>query len=63
MFKGIIPCGISDKDVTSLSSELGREINLDEVKTSLLNNFKKVFDYDKIITVNRAELTGELILN
>jgi lipoate-protein ligase B len=63
MFKGIIPCGISDKDVTSLSRELSREINLDEVKISLLNNFKKVFDYDKIITVNRAELSGELILN
>jgi lipoyl(octanoyl) transferase len=44
-FGGIIPCGIKDKDVTSLKRELGREINLDEVKEKLVKNFKIVFDY------------------
>jgi lipoyl(octanoyl) transferase len=44
-FGGIIPCGIKDKDVTSLKHELGREVNLDEVKEKLLKNFKLVFNY------------------
>jgi lipoyl(octanoyl) transferase len=27
----IVPCGITDKGVTSLSTELGRDVSLDEV--------------------------------
>ena len=30
-FDRIIPCGISDAQVTSLSAELGREINVNDV--------------------------------
>jgi lipoyl(octanoyl) transferase len=30
-FNQIIPCGISDADVTSLAQELGRSISIDEV--------------------------------
>jgi lipoyl(octanoyl) transferase len=30
-YSKIVPCGISDADVTSMSQELGREISLDEV--------------------------------
>ncbi len=30
-FDRIVPCGISDADVTSLSAELGREVTIDEV--------------------------------
>ena len=47
-FGGIIPCGIKDKDVTSLQRELGREIDLDEVKLKLMSNFKNVFGYSEI---------------
>jgi lipoyl(octanoyl) transferase len=36
MFKGIIPCGINDKEVTSLNRELAKEISIREVKASLL---------------------------
>lgn len=46
-FGGIIPCGIRDKEVTSLQKELGREINLSEVKEKLVGNFKNVFGYDQ----------------
>ncbi|MCX6170847.1 MAG: lipoyl(octanoyl) transferase LipB [Ignavibacteriales bacterium] len=48
-FGGIIPCGIKDKDVTSLQRELGREISIDEVKEKLIMNFKKVFDYTDFV--------------
>ncbi|MFI5152805.1 MAG: lipoyl(octanoyl) transferase LipB [Chitinophagales bacterium] len=43
-FNNIIPCGIQDKQVTSLQKELGGEIEMEEVKTSLKRNFEKVFD-------------------
>lgn len=47
LYKGIIPCGITDKEVTSLQKELGREISLDEVKQKILKNVKEVFAYDE----------------
>ena len=31
-FKHIIPCGIDDKDVTSMARELGHEVDIEEVK-------------------------------
>jgi lipoyl(octanoyl) transferase len=43
-FNNIIPCGIQDKQVTSLQKELGGEIEMEEVKISLKRNFEKVFD-------------------
>ncbi|MCU7494956.1 MAG: lipoyl(octanoyl) transferase LipB [Ignavibacteria bacterium] len=48
LFKGIIPCGITDKSVTSLSMELGGKVDLGAVKERLLENFKKVFGYETI---------------
>ena len=46
-FGGIIPCGIKDKDVTSLQRELGREISINGVKEKLVKNFQRVFEYKK----------------
>lgn len=43
-FKNIIPCGIDDKDVTSMKRELGKDVNLEEVKTVLFNNIVKLFE-------------------
>jgi len=48
MYKGIIPCGIANKEVTSLKKELDEEINIQEVKKKLLNHLVKVFDYNGI---------------
>mgnify|MGYP001616288527 CR=1 FL=1 len=45
-FNGIIPCGIKDKDVTSLQRELEREIKLNEVKGKLIEKFTEVFGYN-----------------
>lgn len=56
LFNGIIPCGIQDKSVTSLSKELISEISIQEVKDKLLNNFSNVFNYNKVITKLREEV-------
>jgi len=42
-FKNIVPCGIDDKDVTSMQRELGRELNLEEVKLKLRDHIAKLF--------------------
>ena len=43
-FGNIIPCGITDKQVTSLKKELGREIDLEEVKKKVLIHITKLFE-------------------
>jgi lipoyl(octanoyl) transferase len=62
LFNGIIPCGISDKEVTSLEKELNKEINISEVKIVLLENFRKVFGYDKVDKISETELRTEKTL-
>ncbi|MES2278728.1 MAG: lipoyl(octanoyl) transferase LipB [Bacteroidota bacterium] len=42
-FKNIVPCGIDDKAVTSLQAELGREVDLDEVKKILKHHISVLF--------------------
>ena len=43
-FENIIPCGINDKQVTSLEKEVGEKINIDLVKKELKSNIELVFD-------------------
>lgn len=43
-FENIIPCGIQNKQVTSLQKELGEPISLEPVKQKLKRNFERVFD-------------------
>jgi len=43
-FKHIVPCGIQDKAVTSLQKELGRELNIQEVKEKILRYFSEGFE-------------------
>ncbi|MFZ5552637.1 MAG: lipoyl(octanoyl) transferase LipB [Bacteroidota bacterium] len=47
-FNHIIPCGISDKQVTSLSRELGGEVNMNELKEKLKLHMANIFDYDYV---------------
>ena len=47
-FDLIIPCGISDKGVTSLSKEVGRTISLEEVKPKLRQHLQDLFQWDEI---------------
>ena len=43
-FNFIVPCGINNKQVTSLEKELGKKMDIDEVKARLKSNFEKVFE-------------------
>lgn len=43
-FSLIIPCGIQDKQVTSLHKELGRHVQMEEVKAKVLWEFEQVFN-------------------
>jgi lipoyl(octanoyl) transferase len=43
-FNYIIPCGIENKQVTSLEKELGQKVDFEEAKERVKQNFEKVFD-------------------
>lgn len=47
-FDHIIPCGIDDSDkvVTSMARELGRNLDLEEVKLVLKGIFARIFDFE-----------------
>lgn len=47
-FNYIIPCGIQNKQVTSLEKELGRSLDMAEVKKKVKRNFEKVFSVELI---------------
>ena len=47
-FNYIIPCGIQNKQVTSLQKELGKEIDIADAKEKVKRNFEKVFDVNLI---------------
>jgi lipoyl(octanoyl) transferase len=47
-FKNIIPCGIDNKDVTSIARELGSKVDMEEVKVVLKKNLATVFSMDLI---------------
>lgn len=52
-FNNIIPCGIVNKQVTSLAKELGESPNMELVKSYVLKNFEKVFDLKVISEITR----------
>lgn len=45
-FNYIVPCGITDKAVTSMQKELGRQVDEQEVKQLLIGEFGQVFEAD-----------------
>jgi lipoyl(octanoyl) transferase len=52
-FNHIIPCGIQNKQVTSMEKELGHTMDVEEVKEKIRNNFQKIFN---------AEIVSEVFL-
>ena len=47
-FDYIIPCGITDKQVTSMKRELEREVDYEEVKQKIKKHFADVFGFEFI---------------
>ena len=43
-FNHIVPCGITDKAVTSLQQELGMKIDQNDVKKRIVSHFEEIFD-------------------
>jgi lipoyl(octanoyl) transferase len=50
-FGNIVPCGISDKAVTSLESELGKKIDMKEVKEKVRRHLLELFEMHLVETV------------
>ena len=44
-FKGIVPCGINDHGVTSMSVALKRDVTIDEVIPNISNSFSEIFGF------------------
>jgi len=55
-FNNIVPCGIEDKEVTSLSKLTGKILDLEEVKKRIVFHFEKVFG----VTVSEGGTLTEL---
>lgn len=45
-FDAIIPCGISDKAVTSIAQELGKEIDIKDVEEKLVEKLRLLFELE-----------------
>src|ERR1700712_4019877 len=45
-FNNIVPCGIDDKDVTSMKRELGHEVDINEVKKILKHHISVLFNME-----------------
>ncbi len=55
-FKGIIPCGIKDKEVTSLEREVTRELDIKEVKKKVFKYFAKEFGYSRYEKIDAEDI-------
>jgi lipoyl(octanoyl) transferase len=47
-FENIIPCGIQNKQVTSIEKELNHTVDLGDVKEKLKKNFSTIFNVEII---------------
>jgi lipoyl(octanoyl) transferase len=51
-FSHIIPCGITDKAVSSLSSELNRTVPMQEAQAGIKKKFAEIFELDFEVVTN-----------
>jgi len=54
-FQMIVPCGITDKGVTSISRVLGREVDLSEVAATAARHFGEVFNRHVVAEIQRLK--------
>lgn len=55
-FKWILPCGISDKGVTSLSMIKGQPQDIEKAKKEIIQYFCKIFGYEETVVMNKEQL-------
>lgn len=60
LFDGIIPCGIKEKDVTSLQELTGQPQDIQIIKQKILRHFMEIFDYTDVATLDNA---GKYLIN
>ncbi|AFN75487.1 lipoate-protein ligase B [Melioribacter roseus P3M-2] len=61
LFGGIIPCGIKDKEVTSLQKETGIMYDIEDIKKDLLEEFVRIFDYRHHTEIDRSRFINSII--
>ena len=47
-FENIVPCGINDKEITSVHLETNDDITIEKVEKKLIYNLSKVFEFEII---------------
>lgn len=57
-FGSIVPCGIPDADVTSLSLELGRQVTVTEVEPLLRTHLRRALETVTVPTTGTGTTTG-----
>jgi lipoyl(octanoyl) transferase len=60
LFGGIIPCGIKDKEVTSLQKETGIKYDVEDIKKDLLEEFVRIFDYRHHTEIDRSRFINSI---
>lgn len=60
-FDNIVPCGISDKAVTSFEKLLGKPVSQEEVKQRIVFHFEKVFETRIIAKGGREEVEQKFL--
>ncbi len=55
-FGNIVPCGIQDKAVTSLEKELGRKMEINEVKEKVKNHLAELFQMEFLERVDSRQI-------
>ena len=56
-FDEIVPCGLHDRGVTSMSKLLGRKVDLDDVAERLVQSYGEVFGQE-MLPSSTADLLG-----
>jgi lipoyl(octanoyl) transferase len=56
-FSWIVPCGIKDRGVTSLSQLLKSEVNLNKIKDEVVESFCEVYGYRGIRTGSKSSVS------